>query len=109
MISEGNRVRVGVRIRPISSNEIDQGANVAVQSLKGKSVTASIPSKSNKFDFDWAFGPNSSQKEVYEQMCRPLIENIFEGFNATVFAYGQTGSGKTHTMGSVSETAVQEG
>ena len=28
----------------------------------------------------------------------PLVEQLFEGFNATCFAYGQTGSGKTHTM-----------
>ena len=80
-----------------------------MQAVKGKSIQATIPSKSNRFDFDWAFGPNSTQREVYDAMCRPLIENIFEGFNATVFAYGQTGSGKTHTMGSVAESAIQEG
>ena len=36
-------------------------------------------------------------------------QNIFEGFNATVFAYGQTGSGKTHTMGNVADNDLQEG
>ena len=28
----------------------------------------------------------------------PVIEQVLEGFNGTIFAYGQTGSGKTHTM-----------
>ena len=30
----------------------------------------------------------------------PLVQGIFNGYNATVLAYGQTGSGKTYTMGS---------
>lgn len=29
---------------------------------------------------------------------RPIIDEVLEGFNCTVFAYGQTGTGKTHTM-----------
>ena len=37
------------------------------------------------------------------------LQNIFEGFNATVFAYGQTGSGKTHTMGNVADNDLQVG
>ncbi|POM67981.1 Kinesin-like protein [Phytophthora palmivora] len=28
-----------------------------------------------------------------------MIDEFFDGYNATVFAYGQTGSGKTYTMG----------
>lgn len=28
----------------------------------------------------------------------PIIDNVFEGYNGTIFAYGQTGTGKTHTM-----------
>ena len=28
----------------------------------------------------------------------PMIENIINGYNATIFAYGMTGSGKTYTM-----------
>lgn len=28
----------------------------------------------------------------------PLVLQVLEGYNATVFAYGQTGAGKTYTM-----------
>lgn len=31
-------------------------------------------------------------------MIVPMLESVFEGFNATIFAYGQSGSGKTHTV-----------
>lgn len=28
----------------------------------------------------------------------PIVDNVLEGYNGTIFAYGQTGTGKTHTM-----------
>ncbi len=27
----------------------------------------------------------------------PIVDEVLQGFNCTVFAYGQTGTGKTHT------------
>ena len=44
----------------------------------------------------------STQRDIYEQSIRPLVDAALAGYNATVFAYGQTGSGKTYTMGSAS-------
>ena len=35
---------------------------------------------------------------MYNTAARPLIEDLFSGYYATVFAYGQTGGGKTYTM-----------
>ena len=31
-------------------------------------------------------------------VAKPVLENIFQGWNGTIFAYGQTSSGKTFTM-----------
>lgn len=31
-------------------------------------------------------------------MVYPLIKEVLDGYNCTVFAYGQTGTGKTFTM-----------
>lgn len=28
----------------------------------------------------------------------PIVNEVLEGFNCTIFAYGQTGTGKTYTM-----------
>lgn len=50
------------------------------------------------FAFDYVFGQNSTQPEVFEKLGSPLLDKAFQGYNATIFAYGQTGSGKTHTM-----------
>lgn len=44
------------------------------------------------------FGPKSSQKQLYHGAISPIVLEVLEGFNCTVFAYGQTGTGKTYTM-----------
>ena len=31
-------------------------------------------------------------------MVSPLVKEVLQGYNCTVFAYGQTGTGKTFTM-----------
>ena len=50
------------------------------------------------YTFDYIFGMNSTQEEVYEIAAVPSIESLVEGYNSTIFAYGQTGTGKTYTM-----------
>ncbi|KAJ2780722.1 hypothetical protein H4R18_003309 [Coemansia javaensis] len=50
------------------------------------------------FTFDRVFGPETTQAEIYSYAIRDTIEDIFNGYNGTVFCYGQTGSGKTFTM-----------
>ena len=47
---------------------------------------------------DNVFSPDDSTEIVYEQSCRQLIQNVLQGYNATIFLYGQTTSGKTYTM-----------
>jgi len=41
---------------------------------------------------------NASQESIFEFTAKPIIEDIFIGYNGTIFSYGQTGSGKTYTM-----------
>ncbi|KAJ0793785.1 putative plus-end-directed kinesin ATPase [Helianthus annuus] len=50
------------------------------------------------FTFDKVFGPKAQQRSVYDQAIYPIVNEVLEGFNCTVFAYGQTGTGKTYTM-----------
>ncbi|KAL0460644.1 UNVERIFIED_CONTAM: Kinesin-like protein KIN-5D [Sesamum latifolium] len=44
------------------------------------------------------FGPSSQQKDLYDQAVWPIVFEVLEGYNCTIFAYGQTGTGKTYTM-----------
>ncbi|KAG5028505.1 hypothetical protein JHK87_012019 [Glycine soja] len=36
--------------------------------------------------------------DLYEQVVTPIVNEVLEGFNYTIFAYGQTGTGKIYTM-----------
>ncbi|EUD67469.1 hypothetical protein C922_02175 [Plasmodium inui San Antonio 1] len=51
------------------------------------------------FSFDKIFSEETKQIEVYTYLSDNFLNNLFEGYNCTIFAYGQTGSGKTFTMG----------
>lgn len=44
------------------------------------------------------FGPSAKQRDLYDQAVVPIVNEVLEGFNCTIFAYGQTGTGKTYTM-----------
>lgn len=44
------------------------------------------------------FDPDSGQAKLYRMAIKPIVEEVLEGFNCTIFAYGQTGTGKTYTM-----------
>ncbi|KAI0081823.1 kinesin-domain-containing protein [Panus rudis PR-1116 ss-1] len=54
--------------------------------------------KDRRFIFDRVFNHDAQQREVYENTAKPLLKNLLDGFNATIFAYGATGCGKTHTI-----------
>ncbi|CAH8533751.1 unnamed protein product [Schistosoma haematobium] len=100
-------VKVGVRVRPLSNSEVNDGSSTCL----------SYPNEENRliigndklFGFDYVFKETDSQEHVYKKAALPMVENILKGYNATLFAYGQTGSGKTYTMGTcISESVVEE-
>jgi len=44
------------------------------------------------------YGPESTQSLLYDEVAKPILDQVLEGYNCTIFAYGQTGTGKTYTM-----------
>lgn len=52
----------------------------------------------HNFTFDYVFGPQATQEEVYNISSRDLILSTLDGYNSTIVMYGQTGAGKTYTM-----------
>lgn len=51
------------------------------------------------FTFDHVLGPLVTQKQIFDNLIKPLVVNLKLGFNCTALAYGQTGTGKSYTMG----------
>ncbi|KAK3723829.1 hypothetical protein QZH41_019506, partial [Actinostola sp. cb2023] len=57
-----------------------------------------LDGKEKRFQFDGIFPGFASNRQVYYQIGKPLIDAAFKGFNGTLMAYGQTGTGKTYTQ-----------
>lgn len=96
------RIKVGVRVRPMLPFEKNSGASFVATALPN-GTDIKLLGEQQQHTFDWAWGEKSTNKDVYAAVGYPLIEKLFEGYNATIFAYGQTGSGKTHTMGNTGD------
>lgn len=44
--------------------------------------------KDRRFIFDRVFRHDAAQTDVYEGTAKPLLKNVLDGYNATIFAYG---------------------
>ena len=78
---------MAVRARPLSSSEHSQGCR---ECLRLESTLGLVDAGGDrKFDFDYVYGPNTAQSVIYDQTTAPLLNHIFEGYNATIIAYGQ--------------------
>ncbi|KAL9227692.1 hypothetical protein vseg_003350 [Gypsophila vaccaria] len=100
---KGVNVQVLLRCRPFSDEELRNNAPQVVSCndyQREVSVSQNIAGKhfDRVFVFDKVFGPSSQQKDLYDQAIVPIVHEVLEGFNCTIFAYGQTGTGKTYTM-----------
>lgn len=103
MGSDGENVKVVIRIRPLNSRESSKGwfKNLKVD---GECHQVSLFKEENlkdfpkQYTFDSVYDDDSTQQNVYNESAFPIVESVLEGYNGTIFAYGQTGCGKTHTM-----------
>ncbi|KAL2894618.1 Kinesin-like protein KIN-4A [Bienertia sinuspersici] len=96
-------VKVAVHVRPLIGDEKLQGCKDCVTVVRGK---PQVQIGTHSFTFDHVYGSSASpSSSMFEECVAPLVDGLFQGYNATVLAYGQTGSGKTYTMG----TAFKEG
>jgi len=97
--AKGESVLVFARFRPQNSKELGSGGEVKVNFASAETVICGTDEGNEQtFTLDRIFEPDSRQVDVFNITTRPVLEDMFSGYYATVFAYGQTGSGKTFTM-----------
>jgi len=59
------------------------------------------------YSFSQIFDESTNQKQIYERVALPLIQDVLNGKNGLLFTYGVTGSGKTYSMvGNQSELGI---
>lgn len=85
--------------RPRNKQEIEDCVPCVLEIPNCKEIYVRHSTISEKqYHFDKVFGPEEAQTDVYYTVLHPLIAEVLEGYNCTVFAYGQTGTGKTYTI-----------
>jgi kinesin family protein 18/19 len=105
---------VALRVRPLLSRELQQGAQSIIKLLDNRVVCVLDPEKlkiggqedylrrdrnrERQFTYDIAFNETATQQDIFENTGKHLVEGVLQGFNSSVFAYGATGAGKTYTM-----------
>ncbi|KAI9274615.1 P-loop containing nucleoside triphosphate hydrolase protein [Phascolomyces articulosus] len=92
-----NKIKIICRVRPFHNHEFPDDS----VEVDNKSIT--VQDQRNfgnlmSFRFASCYSMETTQSEIFEQDVQPLIERVFEGYDATIFVYGVTGSGKTYTM-----------
>ncbi|XP_022604364.1 kinesin-like protein KIF20B [Seriola dumerili] len=113
-IEEREHLQVYLRIRPFTSAESSNGESqdcVAIEppdtvllkppslSLSARlSTDRSLPQTGQRFQFSQVYGPETTQRELFEGTVKDLVKDVLEGGNSLVFTYGVTNAGKTFTF-----------
>lgn len=100
---KGVHVQVLLRCRPFTEEELKiNSSQVVLCNEPRREVTVNLAGTAKlvdrTFTFDKVFGQQAQQKDVFDLAVSPIVNEMLEGFNCTIFAYGQTGTGKTYTM-----------
>nr|XP_014342035.1 PREDICTED: kinesin-like protein KIF28P [Latimeria chalumnae] len=113
-------VKVAVRVRPFNQREKDAGSQCVI-SMNSNCTTICDPrnpENRKSFTFDIAYWSHSGfiknadgkfipgglgsryadQMKVFNDLGQGVLDNAWQGYNATLLAYGQTGSGKSYSM-----------
>ncbi|XP_072201891.1 kinesin-like protein KIF23 isoform X3 [Excalfactoria chinensis] len=102
----GPKDPVGVycRVRPLSRPdqecciEVINESTVQIHPPDGYKIFRNGEYRETQYSFKEVFGTRVAQKELFDVVAKPLVEDLIRGKNGLLFTYGVTGSGKTHTM-----------
>ncbi|XP_008014278.2 kinesin-like protein KIF23 isoform X5 [Chlorocebus sabaeus] len=97
-------VGVYCRVRPLGFPdqecciEVINNTTVQLHTPEGYRLNRNGDYKETQYSFKQVFGTHTTQKELFDVVANPLVDDLIHGKNGLLFTYGVTGSGKTHTM-----------
>ncbi|XP_015194974.2 kinesin-like protein KIF20B isoform X1 [Lepisosteus oculatus] len=112
-LQEREHLQVYLRIRPFTQAEMDSDESqecVSIEnpdkvflkaprsSLSSRLSDKSLPQTAQRFQFSQVYGPEATQKEVFDGTVKSLVKDFLQGGNSLVFTYGVTNAGKTFTF-----------
>ncbi|XP_024151662.1 kinesin-like protein KIF23 isoform X3 [Oryzias melastigma] len=102
--TERDPVGVYCRIRPLISEdeeccvEMISSTTIQLHAPDGLKANRNGEYKETQYSFKKVFGVNTTQMELFEDVAKPLVDDLIHCKNGLLFTYGVTGSGKTFTM-----------
>ncbi|KAM9481322.1 kinesin-like protein KIF23 isoform 4-T4 [Clarias gariepinus] len=97
-------VGVYCRVRPLGAGdeecciEVISSTTIQLHAPDGLKANRNGEFKETQYSFKKVFGIKTTQMELFEDVAKPLVEDLIHGKNGLLFTYGVTGSGKTYTM-----------
>ncbi|XP_034432093.1 kinesin-like protein KIF23 isoform X9 [Hippoglossus hippoglossus] len=102
--TEKDPVGVYCRIRPLGAEDEEccvdmiSSSTIQLHAPDGLKANRNGEYKETQYTFKKIFGINTTQIELFEEIAKPLIDDLIDCKNGLLFTYGVTGSGKTFTM-----------
>uniref|UniRef100_A0AAR2KYM2 Kinesin-like protein n=1 Tax=Pygocentrus nattereri TaxID=42514 RepID=A0AAR2KYM2_PYGNA len=104
--SNNQKDPVGVycRVRPLGTEdeeccvEVISSTTIQLHAPDGLKANRNGEFKETQYSFKKVFGIKTTQRELFEEVSKPLVEDLIHCKNGLLFTYGVTGSGKTFTM-----------
>uniref|UniRef100_A0A6Q2XRD7 Kinesin-like protein n=1 Tax=Esox lucius TaxID=8010 RepID=A0A6Q2XRD7_ESOLU len=97
-------VGVYCRVRPLGAEDeeccidIISSTTIQLHAPDGIKANRNGEYKETQYSFKKVFGIQTSQLELFEDVAKPLVDDLIHCKNGLLFTYGVTGSGKTFTM-----------
>ena len=98
-------IQVFLRVRPPGPRESAEGSciteltdNAVTFEPANKSLQSAHQILSETYFFEKVFGPESSQRDVYDSSVESIVRGVVAGRPGLVFAFGITNAGKTYTI-----------
>lgn len=98
--NDNNYTKVYCRFRPMNKKETEYSQE-QISTMTSTNVLDINTSKEKNifsFNFDYIFGPNSTQQDIYDNCAKKSVENFLLGYNSAIIIHGQNNSGKSYTM-----------
>ncbi|XP_043108946.1 kinesin-like protein KIF20B isoform X2 [Puntigrus tetrazona] len=113
VLLEKEHLQVYLRVRPFTAAERTERESQEYISIEPpdtvvlKAPRASLSARQSerfgsqlaqRFQFSQVFGPETTQREIFDGTTKGLVKEVLDGGNSLIFTYGVTNAGKTFTF-----------